>query len=147
MEPSGTKELPNLEALQEEAARFARTIGPREDHATLITLAGELGAGKTSFTQGMARALGIAEPVTSPTFVLEKAYELAGQPFARLVHIDAYRLEGEKSLAPLGFQELYAAPSNLIVLEWPDLVASQLPKADICIALKVRGDGRIISYI
>lgn len=139
--------LANLDELQKEAARFSHSLMPSASHAVLITLSGELGAGKTSFTQGMARELGIDEPVTSPTFVLEKIYALPeGKRFARLVHIDAYRLEGEKSLAPLGFDDLYADPQNLIVLEWPELVRSQLPKTDVSIQLSVSGEGRDLAY-
>ena len=139
--------LANLEELQAEAARFSRSLFPSSTHATLVTLSGELGAGKTSFTQGIASALGVQEPITSPTFVLEKVYDLPeGKRYAKLVHIDAYRLEGEKSLAPLGFDDLYADPKNLIMLEWPELVASQLPKADMAITLSVNGDGRDLAY-
>jgi len=149
------KTLGTLEELQQEAAAFATRLSPKAADAangasaTLITLAGELGAGKTSFTQGLARGLGIEEAVTSPTFVLEKIYELpegVGRGFARLVHIDAYRLEGEKSLAPLGFDELMQDAKNLVVLEWPSLVAAQLPQADVSITLSVVPDGRTISY-
>lgn len=139
--------LANLEELQKEAARFSHSLMPSASHAVLVTLSGELGAGKTSFTQGMAREFGIEEPITSPTFVLEKIYELPeGKRFARLVHIDAYRLEGEKSLIPLGFEDLYADPQNLIVLEWPELVESQLPKIDVSIQLSVSGEGRDLTY-
>jgi tRNA threonylcarbamoyladenosine biosynthesis protein TsaE len=139
-------QLATLEELQEEARRFAAGLSPAQDHATLVTLSGELGAGKTSFTQGMAQALGISETITSPTFVLEKSYALEDRPFARMIHIDAYRLEGEKSLTPLGFEDLYADPASLIVLEWPELVASQLPKADHALTFSVAGDGRELAY-
>jgi tRNA threonylcarbamoyladenosine biosynthesis protein TsaE len=139
--------LANLEELQAEAGRFSHSLVPSAMHATLITLSGELGAGKTSFTQGLAEALGVDESITSPTFVLEKIYDLPeGKRYGRLVHIDAYRLEGETSLVPLGFDDLYADPQNLIVLEWPELVQSQLPKADVSLTLSVSGDGRDISY-
>lgn len=139
--------LASLEELQKEAGRFSHSLVPKNSHATLLTLSGELGAGKTSFTQGLAQALGVEESVTSPTFVLEKIYDLPeGKRFARLVHIDAYRLEGEKSLVPLGFDELYADPSNLIVLEWPELVEGQLPKPDVRINLSISGEGRDLSY-
>lgn len=99
----------------------------------------------------MAEALGVSEAVTSPTFVLEKIYELpAGGPFSRLIHLDAYRLEGDTSLVPLSFADFYADPANLIVLEWPELVASQLPKPEHAITLSVAdnnaGEGRTISY-
>jgi tRNA threonylcarbamoyladenosine biosynthesis protein TsaE len=141
-----TISLASLEELQAEAGRFVASLTPKDGHATLVTLSGELGAGKTSFTQGIAKALGSTDPITSPTFVLEKIYDLDGKSFSRLVHIDAYRLEGEKSLAPLGFDDLYADAQNLIVLEWPELVASQLPQADHALTLRVAGDGRELAY-
>ena len=139
--------LANLDELQKEAACFSHSLVPSSGRATLVTLSGELGAGKTSFTQGIAQELGVEEPITSPTFVLEKIYDLPNDKhFARLVHIDAYRLEGERSLVPLGFDDLYADPQNLIMLEWPELVESQLPKADVSVTLRVSGEGRDISY-
>jgi len=147
MAASDQKHLKDLRELQAEAAGFARRLFPRSDRATLVTLSGELGAGKTSFTQGMAEALGVTEHITSPTFVLEKVYELPSDiPFARLVHLDAYRLEGDASLVPLGFHDLSADPKNLIVLEWPELVSGQLPEVDHALALSVDGDGRLLSY-
>jgi tRNA threonylcarbamoyladenosine biosynthesis protein TsaE len=138
--------LETLQDLQSEAVQFAQKLQPAQGHATLVTLSGELGAGKTSFAQGMAQALGVTEPVTSPTFVLEKVYELENQSFVRLIHIDAYRLEGESSLKPLGFEGLYAEPLNLIVLEWPELVEGQLPGADHALTLSVAGEGRELTY-
>lgn len=146
MEDLSQKILESLEALQAEAAAFADSLAPAQDHATLVTLSGELGAGKTSFTQGIAQGLGVIEPITSPTFVLEKIYELTNQSFARLIHIDTYRLEGDASLTPLGFDELYADPSNLIVLEWPELVQSQLPAADHALTFSIHDAGRHLSY-
>lgn len=147
---SGSKNLVDLEALQQEAARFVGTVMLANEGATLVTLSGELGAGKTSFTQGVAKALGIDESVTSPTFVLEKIYELpeaAAHGFKRLVHIDAYRLEGARALAPLGFDELMQDKHNLILLEWPERVAAQLPAAAARITLTVEADNtRTISY-
>ncbi|MES2225481.1 MAG: tRNA (adenosine(37)-N6)-threonylcarbamoyltransferase complex ATPase subunit type 1 TsaE [Patescibacteria group bacterium] len=144
------KNLTSLEDLQTEAVHFVSTLTPKADAAVLVTLSGELGAGKTSFTQGLARALGITESITSPTFVLEKIYDVpsdTSRGFARLVHVDAYRLEGEKSLIPLEFSELCANPQSLIVLEWPEMVEGQLPKADHALTLTVLPDDtRAISY-
>src|SRR3989338_11057767 len=85
--------LTTLTELEAEAARFVGSLTPREEGATLVTLAGELGAGKTAFTQAVAKALGVEESVTSPTFVLEKIYGLTKSVFERLIHIDAYRLQ------------------------------------------------------
>ena len=88
----------------------------------VVALKGDLGSGKTSFVQGVARALGITEHVTSPTFVLEKLYDINGDPnFSRLVHIDAYRLESEEDLRALRFSEL-SEDKNLVFVEWPEKV-------------------------
>lgn len=115
--------------------------------ATLVTLSGELGAGKTAFTKAAAKALGVEEIITSPTFVLEKIYLLGEQPFKRLIHIDAYRLEKGADLAPLGFDELMQDAGNLILLEWPEKVDDVLPAATVRISLTVNPDGsRIIFY-
>ena len=102
--------------LGDEAARFVGSLAPTVRGATLVTLKGELGAGKTTFTKAVAKALGVKEIVNSPTFVLEKIYLLDGQPFKRLIHIDAYRLSKGSDLAPLGFDELMKNADNLIVL-------------------------------
>jgi tRNA threonylcarbamoyladenosine biosynthesis protein TsaE len=141
--------LASLEDTLTEAARFAAELAPHESNATLITLSGELGTGKTSFTQGVARALGVETPVTSPTFVLQKIYQLpeeAGRGFARLVHIDAYRLKSGEDLTALGFNSLMEDAKNLIVLEWPERVADALPQAHITVTLALSGAGRTISY-
>lgn len=114
--------------LQQEAERFVREIIPRGDGATLVTLSGDLGAGKTAFTKEVAKAFGVEEEVTSPTFVLEKIYALPqDQKFKRLIHIDAYRLESAEELAPLAFTELMKDAGNLIFLEWPERVQAALP--------------------
>lgn len=142
------KRVSTLEEFNAEAERFIMSLVLRE-RATFVTLSGELGAGKTAFVQAAARALGVAETVTSPTFVLEKIYKL-GHPmskFERLIHIDAYRLEGGKELAPLGFDELMKDGGNLILLEWPEKVADALPAPDHRISFTVESNGsRTISY-
>ena len=136
-----------------EATRFASSLEPSQQGATFVTLSGELGAGKTAFVKAVARALGVEEVITSPTFVLEKIYLLPpelGHPmskFRRLVHIDAYRLERGSDLAPLGFDELMQNSENLILLEWPERVADALPGVARHISFKMLPDGsREISY-
>lgn len=145
------KVLGTLAAFEEEATRFAGSLVPGEQGATLVTLSGELGAGKTTFTKGVAKALGVGEIVNSPTFVLEKIYQLPKQghdvSFKRLVHIDAYRLEKGSDLAPLGLDEIIQDSKNLILLEWPEKVADALPSPTMKISIVARADGsRVISY-
>ncbi len=141
------KSVRTLVEFEAEAGRFAASLAPGE-RATFITLSGELGAGKTAFVKAVARRFGVEEIVNSPTFVLEKTYSLpTGESFARLIHIDAYRLERGDDLAPLKLGELMRDPGNLIFLEWPEKVADALPRAAARITLTTRSDGsRILSY-
>jgi tRNA threonylcarbamoyladenosine biosynthesis protein TsaE len=132
----------NLEETQKIAGEFVKTLRwqgpslPSVNSATIVGLYGELGSGKTSFTQGVALALGISETVVSPTFVIEKIYELtrpteglgSNQNFSHLIHIDAYRLEKSSELLHLGWQEIIADPKNLILIEWPERVADIIPE-------------------
>ncbi|MCR4276148.1 MAG: tRNA (adenosine(37)-N6)-threonylcarbamoyltransferase complex ATPase subunit type 1 TsaE [Candidatus Parcubacteria bacterium] len=143
------KTIRTLSEFEAEAARFADLLVPATGGATLITLSGELGAGKTAFTKAVAKALGVGDVVNSPTFVLEKIYLLSGETpkFKRLVHIDAYRLEKGSDLTPLGFDELMQDTGNLILLEWPEKVAEALPTPSVSISIVVQSDGsRLISY-
>jgi len=146
------KSVHTLAEFEAEAARFTGSLA-LSARATLITLSGELGAGKTAFTKAVASALGVEGIVNSPTFVLEKIYllppKLGGKTskFRRLIHIDAYRLSKGSELAPLGFDELMRDASNLILLEWPEKVSDALPIPAAHISLVASPDGsRMISY-
>jgi len=96
-------------------------------HATVVTLQGELGAGKTSFTQEVGKILGVVENMHSPTFVIMKVYGIDFQGFKKLVHIDAYRLEKESELLHLGWAEIIKEPENLVLIEWPERVSELIP--------------------
>ena len=114
--------------------------------ATIIALSGDLGAGKTTLTQQIAKELGITSNVISPTFVIMKTYELnSGRNlppanFARLIHIDAYRLKSHTELLTLGFTELLADPQNLILIEWPEMVSEIIPENAIQIKLSHKSE-------
>ncbi len=84
----------------------------------VIALTGELGAGKTTFTQGFARGLGIKEKITSPTFVLIRQHK-------NLYHIDLYRIDEIKSL---GLEEIWQNPENIVLIEWAEKIKDLLPK-------------------
>ncbi len=117
----------------------------RVEKATVLALHGDLGTGKTTFTQVLARRLGVTESVTSPTFVIMKGYELCDQPFDQLIHIDAYRVEQSGELRVLGFDELLQRSRTLIVIEWAEKVADLLPKDTIDLRFTVAGETRIIT--
>lgn len=96
--------------------------------ATVIGLSGDLGSGKTTFVQAIAKEFGIIEHVTSPTFVIMKKYGIKHSHFNTLVHIDAYRLESGAELAALAFNEIVGNSKNIIFIEWPERVKEVLPK-------------------
>ncbi len=106
--------------------------GPRAG-AVVLALVGDLGAGKTTFVQGLAHALDVKEKITSPTFLILKRYTLSDTRFSNFYHIDAYRLDSSKELSDLGFVDLLKNPQNIIVIEWADKVADILPKNAIFI--------------
>lgn len=101
---------------------------PKEKQALVIALEGELGSGKTTFTQGLARGLEVKEKVTSPTFVIFKKFELnqAGI-FECFYHVDCYRLSSARDLTDLDFKEIINQPTNLVVIEWAEKIKEILP--------------------
>jgi tRNA threonylcarbamoyladenosine biosynthesis protein TsaE len=140
--------LRSLEDFDAEAAAFIEALEPSARGATLITISGELGAGKTTFAQAVARALGVEGSVTSPTFVIEKIYSLPdGQRFERLVHIDAYRLSAMAELNAIGFGTMMSSPGNLVLLEWPERVVGVAELATLQIVIEALPNGsRQITY-
>jgi tRNA threonylcarbamoyladenosine biosynthesis protein TsaE len=96
--------------------------------ATIITLQGALGAGKTVFAKGVAEALGVTETVTSPTYVIEKTYPLPpNYPWKQLIHIDAYRLQSEEELYTIRWHARAIDPGNIVLVEWPEQMGRGLP--------------------
>ncbi|MFA5961377.1 MAG: tRNA (adenosine(37)-N6)-threonylcarbamoyltransferase complex ATPase subunit type 1 TsaE [Parcubacteria group bacterium] len=111
----------------------------------VICLFGELGAGKTTFTQGLLEGLGAQKPYTSPTFVVMKEYELKNPPTLKLLrvskkirkiyHFDAYRVEAE-DIINLGWEEMMAEPSNICIIEWADKLEKIIPERAIWIGFE-----------
>lgn len=128
------------------AGTILKELVPAKDTATLITLAGELGAGKTALTQEVAKHLGVYAAVQSPTFVIQKSYRVDDDHFRTLVHIDAYRLESYEDLEALHIEETLHNPENLIIIEWPECVPG-LRAADVALRITPNESGsRTISY-
>jgi tRNA threonylcarbamoyladenosine biosynthesis protein TsaE len=115
-------------------------------YAAVVGFSGELGAGKTTFTQELAKQLGVSEDVVSPTFVIMKRYATTHPVFTTLIHIDAYRLQNPEELLTLGFNEWHNKPHTLIVIEWPEHVSKVLPTHTIVRFSQVSVDVRLISW-
>ncbi len=98
------------------------------DGPAFLALSGDLGSGKTSFVQQLAKILGVKENITSPTFVIMQSYPISFRHFETLIHVDAYRLESSEALEKLRWQEYLANPKNLICLEWPERVPACIPQ-------------------
>jgi tRNA threonylcarbamoyladenosine biosynthesis protein TsaE len=123
--------------------------------AAVLALSGELGAGKTTFVKVLAHTLGVAEVVTSPTFVIMKRYELEdkdkgekkAEPFSHLYHIDAYRIEALEEMSVLGFESILTQPQILICIEWAERIAPLLPAHTLHLHLEAEGgEGRIATF-
>lgn len=101
-----------------------------------LALHGDLGVGKTTFVQGLARGFGIQESVTSPTFTIFTLYR---GPSRTLVHLDAYRLENDRQAEALMLEDFLSSPWCLAI-EWPDRIPSWIPANTLHIELGIRPD-------
>lgn len=113
----------------------------------LVTLAGDLGAGKTTLVQAICRGLGVTGAVTSPTFALMHEY---AAPHARVVHCDLYRLETAREVATLGLDDVLADPGAIVLVEWPERAGDTLPPATVAITLAhdvERPDTRVATVV
>ncbi len=104
--------------------------------ARVLALRGDLGAGKTTFVQGLFRGFGVRRRPISPTFVIMRRYRIpvrrgaTGQnQFSLLYHFDAYRLRREEDAAILGFDAILADPKNVVLVEWPENIKGILPRS------------------
>lgn len=129
-----SKSLPETEEI---ARDFVEKLALASyEEATVVGLYGDLGSGKTTFTQCVAKILGIKEDITSPTFVLQKRYDIRRGLLEKFIHIDAYRLESPKEMLVLDWEEVSINPHSLIFIEWPERVAEVLPKNHMKIFFK-----------
>jgi tRNA threonylcarbamoyladenosine biosynthesis protein TsaE len=115
----------------EETRILGAALAPMLLPGDVVSLSGDLGAGKTVFVQGLAAALGVHQPVTSPTFTIVHEYE-GRYP---VVHIDVYRLDSFQEVIDLGFEE-FLDPKGVVVIEWGDAVGPLLPPRFLEVVLR-----------
>ncbi len=108
----------------EETFRLGRKLGEAALPGQVFTLTGDLGTGKTVFTQGFAKGLGIAEPVNSPTFTIVQVYDEGRLP---LYHFDVYRIGDVEEMEEVGFED-YVIGEGVSLIEWAELISEILPE-------------------
>ena len=123
----------NLDDTKNLAFEFAKELKGGE----VVTLKGDLGAGKTTFTQSLAKALGIKEPVTSPTFTLMNQYN--GENL-KLYHFDMYRIEEIDEIIETGLTEYFGNRDAVCMIEWAENILKLLPKKYIQISIEKLGE-------
>ena len=127
------------EDTEQAGADLAATLRPGD----VVLVSGELGAGKTTFVRGALRALGVAGPVTSPTFVVGHAYDGTRGPVS---HLDLYRLAGMGDEDP-GLLEPFFAPDAIVFVEWPEQAPGAWPAARVAARVRLAhagGDSRTV---
>jgi len=110
----------------DETARLGEKFSEKIKNGEIILLFGDLGAGKTTFVQGLAKGLGIKRRITSPTFIVIRSYNEE-----KFYHIDLYRIENEKDIEGLGIEEVLKDNKNIIAIEWPEKIKEIVPKKRI----------------
>lgn len=137
--------MKNITHSEQETYQFAKDFSASLKGGETLCLIGDLGAGKTAFTKGLASGLGIDKIITSPTFVLMKNYPANFGQIDKLAHIDAYRLPGGSDLEAIGISDYINDKKCITVIEWADRVKDVWPKSCIEINFKtLDGDEREI---
>lgn len=108
----------------EETEAFGVRLGRQAQPGSVYTLVGDLGVGKTVLTQGIARGLGITEPVSSPTFTIVQVYEQGRLPF---YHFDVYRIGDVEEMEEIGYED-YFYGEGVTIIEWGSLIEEILPE-------------------
>ena len=116
----------------QETKELGKKMAERAKPGDVFTLVGDLGVGKTVFTQGIAEGLGIDEPVNSPTFTIVQEYESGRMPF---YHFDVYRIGDPEEMDEIGFDD-YIYGDGLCLIEWADLIEEILPEKRVAIRIE-----------
>jgi tRNA threonylcarbamoyladenosine biosynthesis protein TsaE len=128
-----------------ETFEYAQKLALSLRGGEVLGLIGDLGAGKTVFSQGLAKGLSIKRRITSPTFVVMKTYSVNKPTIRQFCHIDAYRLQTEQDLLNIGANDYIGASDTITVIEWADRVMDIIPKGAQFFDFKIINNHRIIT--
>lgn len=110
---------------EDETVKAAGELAAQITFPSVVTLTGDLGAGKTVFSRGFARALGVTGPISSPTFTIVQEYDIEG---GTLYHMDLYRISGDEDAIAFGIEEYLNDPQAICLIEWPQRLEWLLPE-------------------
>ncbi len=132
----------SFEETQQVGCDFAKKVKGGQ----VLALYGDLGSGKTTFMQGLAKGLGVKKNIISPTFIIMRSYKMGtrdeGRRIRNLYHLDLYRIENETQAEDLGLRELMGDPQSVVAIEWPDKIENILPEKRINIYFEYLGDDK-----
>lgn len=115
----------------EETKKFAAEFAEKLKGGEILCLYGELGSGKTTFVQGLAKGLGIKKRILSPTFILMRSYLIDSQTTNQFHHVDLYRIDKPRDVEMLGLQEIFNNPQDIVAIEWAERIKGILPSKRI----------------
>ena len=136
---------------EKQTFNFAKKYAKQLKGGDIIGLIGDLGAGKTIFTKGLANGLGVKETITSPTFIIMKVYEIknpsaVADEIRNLTHIDTYRIKNEQDIISIGADEYFKRNDTITIIEWADKIRKILPKKTKIIKIKYNNNYRKIIF-
>ena len=127
---------------EKETFKLGQKLAAKLKGGEVVALTGELGAGKTIFTKGIAKGLGVKSIINSPTFVLMKVYPVKRKNIKQLIHIDCYRTTAAQQIADIGALEYFNDPQTATVIEWAEKIKVILPKQIIKIKIELRRENK-----
>lgn len=130
-----------------ETQKLGEELARKMKGGEVVCLTGELGSGKTTFTQGFLKELGAKGPYTSPTFLIMKQYKISNenkearikQKIQNIYHMDAYRV-GEKDVLNIGWEEIIADKKNIVIVEWAERIRKMIPKNALWVKFEWTGE-------
>lgn len=125
-----------LSRSSKETLAIGKKFGRALKGGEVVSLYGNLGSGKTTFTKGFAKGFGVKKNINSPTFVIFSNHKIPGKKNNFFYHFDLYRIKNNRELEELGFAEIVNDPKNIVVIEWAEKAKKILPKKTIKIKFK-----------